>query len=210
MHSQMDIFGLLSVLFPVPLHLSRGPQRLRPDGPRCTNQNQIRAGPHAYLPSVLSRGDLRFVRHEHQRAEYPRLPVLHRPEGGEKIERGGGQDLSPAPYVCVEGFGSRHGQLCVGFSSLICLLLANVWKCLSHCLSTLRIPSSSQFTNSIAPLNHGFRPEMARLRGRPNSCKLARTEPNSMACTNASSARAAAPPALPTGGMLTNTWARRC
>lgn len=106
---KMDIFGLLSVLFPVPLHLSRGPQRLRPDGPRCPNQNQIRAGSHAYLSSILSRGDLRIVRDEHQRTEYSRLPVLHRTEGGEKIERRRDQDLSPAPYVCVEGFGPRHG-----------------------------------------------------------------------------------------------------
>jgi hypothetical protein len=36
-----------------------------PDGPGLVDENQKRGRQHAYLPAVLSGGDLRFLRHEH-------------------------------------------------------------------------------------------------------------------------------------------------
>ena len=74
-------------------------------------------------------------------------------------------------------------------------------------IPSYRVPQS---TNSIVPLNHGFRLKLARRKDRRNSFKRVRIGPNLMACTNASSVHAVAQPVRRTGGMPISTLARQC
>src|SRR3546814_10426461 len=52
---------------PAGRHLRSRHERLRPDGPRRPDQDQERGRPVADLPALLSRGRLRFLRHEYRR-----------------------------------------------------------------------------------------------------------------------------------------------
>lgn len=67
-----------------------------------------------------------------------------------------------------------------------------------------------QSTNSIVPLNHGFRRKTVRRKDRRNSYKRVRIGRNLMVCTNASSVHAVARHVHRTGGMLISTLVRRC
>ena len=86
---------------PAHRHLFRRPRRLRADGPRRADLDQIQDRFDAHLPPLLPRGRVRLVRDEHRRGQYARLHPRHR------RGRGAGDDLSAAAPGSDQGSGAR-------------------------------------------------------------------------------------------------------
>ena len=81
------------------------PQGLRAHGPRRPDQDQERGGPHAHVPAIVPRGDLRVLRHEHRRLQRARVPHEDR------VWIVGLDDHAAAAHVRDQGLGGGYDEL---------------------------------------------------------------------------------------------------